>query len=106
MQKFDLDVLPNQQFSFVTGNFIYRIRVYTVETDNQAMCVDININGQDVILGARALVGSFLLPWDSLTQGNGNFIFYAPETQNVWWQDFGPKCQLWYLNNNEMHGIF
>lgn len=106
MQKLSPDVLPNQQFSFVTGNNIYRIRLFTVDSDNQQMCADININGTDVILGVRALHGSFLLPWDTLTQGNGNFIFYAPETQNVWWEDFGPKCELWYLTNDEYHGKF
>lgn len=102
MQQITLDVLPNQEFSFVDSSVIYRISVYVVDTSTQQMAADISVNGITVIQGTRALHGSFLLPWRSMQQGGGNFVFYAPDTQNPWWQNFGPGCTLWYLSAAEM----
>lgn len=96
MQQITLQPIPLQEFSVVITNFIYRIRVYDV--GNNTMCADININGIDVILGVRCLHGSFLLPYESLEQSNGNFAFYDLVNESVFYTNFGATCQLYYFS--------
>lgn len=98
---FELNIQPNQQFSYVVNSIIYRIRIYDIDPVNHVMAVDFNINGVDAITGVRGVHGQFLLPWDSLTLENGNFMFFDPSTERPYWLNFASTCQFLYLSPEE-----
>lgn len=101
---FTLQAQPNQQFSYVVNSVIYRIRIYDIDPVNHIMALDFNINGVDVITGVRGAHGQYLLPWDSLTQENGNFMLYDPTNERPYWTNFTSTCQFLYLTQAETLG--
>lgn len=99
MQPINLPQTPNVSFTLVIGPLTYRIRIYDV---GPTMCADININGSDVINGVRCLHADFLLPWPSLEQGNGNFMFFDDNGGIPHWEKFGITSNLYYISPAEL----
>jgi hypothetical protein len=100
MQPYTLALVAKQTFSTVINNIIYKIHIYDV--DSHSMCADININGNTVITGVRCLHGVFLLPWPSLEQSNGNFMFVDQLGGTPYWTNFNTTCVLYYCSPNEV----
>lgn len=99
MRDIPVEKLNSQSFKLVLGDFTYRIRVYAV-SDN-LMCADIAINSVTLIEGVRCLHGEFIIPWPSMTQGNGNFMFTSDD-EVVYFDRFGETCFLTYFEASEM----
>ena len=95
MQIIPIEAIPAQSFSTSCGGQNVRIKLYTLAT---GLYFDCSINGQDVALGVRALLGVKLI-----RQGYrgviGNFIFN--DTLGVSDPDYtglGTRFVLYYLD--------
>lgn len=100
MQPYTLALVAKQSFSTVINNIIYKIHIYDI--DGQSMCADIQVNGVTAFTGVRCLHASFLLPWPSLAQGNGNFMFIDQFQGTPYWSNFNTTCVLYYCSPNEV----
>lgn len=89
----------NQSFTWIEDGHIYRVHIF--DLDGTTMAADVNIDGEDVILGVRALHASFFLPWPSLEQKGGNFMLYDDQ-QAPRWEKFGQGTQLFYITAAEL----
>lgn len=100
MLPISLEATANQSFTIVEDGHIYRIHIF--DLDGVTMCCDINIDGVDVFLGGRCIHGDFLIPWPSLEQGGGNFMFFDDQGVDPRWQNFGTTSRLFYVTKAEL----
>src|ERR1700688_588817 len=95
MYQVPLEAVPNQTVSFNVDNAYWQLHIYQ-SIDH--MCADVSINGSNVISGVRCFGGYGVMPYAYMYEPNyGNFVFDCDPD----WTNFGPACNLYYLNNAE-----
>ena len=99
MREIPIQKLNAQSFTLVLGDHTYRIRIYAVS--DSVMCADVSIDSVMRIQGIRCLHGEFLIPWPSMMQDNGNFMFYSDDEVGYFVR-FGDTCFLTYFDQSEM----
>jgi len=98
MQIIPIEAIPAQSFSTQCGGQNIRIKLYTLAT---GLYFDANVNGQDVALGVRALLGVKLIR-QAYRGVVGNFIFDDTlGAENPVYTGLGARFVLYYLDASE-----
>lgn len=106
MQEIKLEARPNQAFSMIINNLTYRVRI--ADIGDGRMVADVTINTTPVISGGRCIHGDFLLPWPSLENGGGNFMWFDDQGRNPNYVNFGanPTCRLYWIPPAELAAAY
>lgn len=106
MQEIKLETRPNQSFSMIIDSRTYRVRIGDI--GDGRMFADVTIDTIPVITGGRCLHGDFLLPWPSLEQGGGNFMWFDDQARNPSYVNFGanPTCRLYWIPPAELAATY
>lgn len=98
MIEITLQSVPNQSFSINIGGISYDV---SIKTGDSALA-DISMNGNIVIQGVRVMPYRPIVPYEYLTQDNGNMLFITDNGENIDYTKFGVTQYLVYLTADEM----
>lgn len=68
------------------------------------MIVDLVLNDEPILTGARIVAGTPLIPYKFL-QGSGNFMLLTEQDEIPYWERFGIDQQLIYGSPEELDAI-
>lgn len=98
MRVVPIGALPNQELSINVDNRRWTLRI---KIGREAMCADVYLDDQPIVLGQRIAVGTPVIPYEYLgTQGN--FILIVDGEELPDWQQFGITQQLLYVSPGEL----
>lgn len=100
MEQLILASIPNQQIAYQDDENFYTL---AFKETNGLMCVDVNINGQDIVLGQRVVSNEQLIPYDYLQ--NGNFTIVTNNQEYPYYIQFGITQFLIYATQEEIEAI-
>ena len=100
MQQLTLAAIPNQRISYQDDENFYVLNFSEIEG---LMCVDVNIDGQDVLLGQRIVSNEPLIPYQYLE--NGNFVIVTDNEEYPYYTQFGITQFLIYATQEEIDAI-
>lgn len=99
MQQVPLAVVPNQKFSIRLDNVRYVIQIQKTEN---VMCATIQRNGITVLSGQRCLPNTALIPYKSVEDEQGNFVFVTQLGALPDYLEFGKTQFLYFATNAEI----
>lgn len=103
MQTIALQAIPKQQFTIVLDNVLYDISV--IETNG---CMSINLSRGDegeIVAGQRVVAGQLCLPYRSLENAEGNFMFLTNDGDLPYYDQFGLTQTFVYATNAELLAV-
>src|SRR5690242_19198724 len=100
MQRLSLQAIPNQNFNIQLDNILYNI---TIKTGGLFMFVDIIRNGTPIVLGMRAVAGTFLIPYQYLE--SGNFLIITANQEYPDYNQFGTTQYLMYFSPSDLENL-
>jgi hypothetical protein len=101
MQVISLQPIPNQSFNIQLDNVLYQI---SVKTGGSFMFVDIIQNGTPLVLGMRAVAGTFLIPYEYLAT-LGNFLIITANEEYPYYTEFGIDQFLIYFSQSDLENL-
>lgn len=93
--------LPNQTFDVLIGDNDWEFALYVVN-DFNLMGVDITLNGKVILTGQRCVPLQFLIPYNYLAPGIGNFFFSTVNDDYPDYAKFNVSQQLLYATAAEI----
>jgi hypothetical protein len=97
MIDIDLAAIPNQTVSIRLDDQLYKI---TVRETRGVMSVDIVRDDVELVMGARIVAGTPLLPY--LYQEVGNFVLLTEDEEYPYYTKFGDSQSLVYVTPAEI----
>lgn len=97
MIDIDLAAIPNQTVSIRLDDQLYKI---TVRETRGVMSVDIVRDDEELVMGARIVAGTPLLPY--LYQEVGNFVLLTEDEEYPYYTKFGDSQNLVYVTPAEI----
>jgi len=100
-QLIQLQPIPNQSFSIpLEGNrFVLRFMKCS-----GVMACDIEINEKVILTGQRCVAGEYLIPYEYLEEGAGNFGIVTENDALPDYREFGDTQELYYFTGEEVRG--
>lgn len=92
MRRITLLAVPNQTFSFDSGNARFDMRIFSA---GDRMCLDLDIDEVRVLSGCRIVCGEPMIPYDYLST-RGNFALVTDSAESPNWRQFGVTQYLVY----------
>jgi len=98
MIKIDLNITPNQTFSFSSGGVNYTITLKLADGIEYA-----TVSAGDTVLcsGVRCVPREFIIPYEYMTKG-GNFLWVCDDNQYPEYTKFNDQHVLLYLTDEEI----
>lgn len=103
MQEIALEKQPNQAFTLILNSRTYRIRI--ADATEGLMVADITLDTLPLVQAVRCLHGDFIIPFDSMTDNNGNFFWFDDQGREPHWENFGVTCRLYYIPQGDIDAI-
>jgi len=98
MQTIQLQAIPNQSFTIQLDNSLYQ---FTIKAAPQGfMYVNIIRNNVSIVLGMRAVAGTYLIPYKYLE--SGNFLIVTQNQEYPYYTEFGVSQYLIYLSPSDL----
>lgn len=100
MQKYNIEAYPNQSFFVVADGVEY---TFELQLFRGITYVNISIDGNRIVSGAKAIQNTPLIPKGLVAGGN---FYFASELEDYPDSDvFGKDVELVYISNEEMEDM-
>ena len=100
MLQIPISAVVNQTFSIVLDSIQYDLAIYLAKN---IMAMDITRNNTSILLGARLLPNSLIIPYQYLE--NGNFFMTSEDGQYPIYTEFGVTQFMYYLSQAELTAL-
>ena len=97
MMNLPIQQIPNQSFSVALDGNNWD---FVLKTAGDTTVVSLTLNGTDILDGARAVAGGFIIP--SLYQEAGNFFFVTQNFELPYYTEFTVTQNLIYISASEL----
>jgi len=97
-----LQALPKQSFTVVLSDVLYTVDI--IET-NGCMSMNVTRAAEVVVIGQRCVCKQLVLPYASLEDGAGNFLFLTQNNELPYWELFTSTQALLFASEAELEAV-
>ena len=100
MLTIPLSNVPNQSFEFAYGEYVYSV---TLKTFRDIVYASVVINDEPVCQSIRCVNRGWLIPYEAIYSGKGNFMFECDSEDYPNYESFGKSCYLRFYSYEEIN---